>query len=250
MSVYDKLTIQFNDFNWILPKRSPPLHEVLLWLHSYVLISARMFTYEADERDTKELSKVEYFISFCLVSYVRVVRVCSVHYSFTVIELKENDSYLYLMSIFCYLDRFKTPTKFEILFLYSNIFTVFPKKEYMPEEYKSLLGYDKYSTSLPGLHWRWKPQAPPKSWYMHPNLHGVVTKETGFNNSTAVITSKIAQNSQPPNTRNPQIFQNLSKYRSQKMKVSYWRLIKIKGQLRKIWSAGSWRGAGSRCIPA
>ena len=106
-----------------------------------------MFTYEADERDTKELSKVEYFISFCLVSYVHVVRVCSVHYSFTVIELKENDSYLYLMSIFCYLDRFKTPTKSEILFLYSNIFTVFPKKEYMPEEYKSLLGYDKYKPS-------------------------------------------------------------------------------------------------------
>jgi len=31
-----------------------------------------MFSYEADEHDTKELSKVEYFISFCLVSYAHV----------------------------------------------------------------------------------------------------------------------------------------------------------------------------------
>jgi hypothetical protein len=37
----------------------PPLHEVRLWLRSYVLISASMFTYGADERDTKELSKVK-----------------------------------------------------------------------------------------------------------------------------------------------------------------------------------------------
>jgi len=190
MSVHDKLTIQFNDFNWILHKRSPPLHEVHLWLHSYVPISARMFTYEADERDTKELSKVEYFISFCLVSYVHVVRVYSVHYSFTVIELKENDSYLYLMSIFCSLDRFKTSTKSVILFLYSNIFTVFPKRNTCLINKRVF--WDMTSTSLPGLHWRWKPQAPPKSWYPHTKLHGVVTKKTSFNNSTAVITSKVA----------------------------------------------------------
>ena len=155
MSIYDNLTIQFNDFNWILHKRSPPPHEVHLWLHSYVLISARMFTYEADGYDTKELSNVEYFISFCLVSYAHVVRVYSVHYPFTVIELKDNNSYLYLMSIFYSLDRFKASTKSEILFLYSNIFTVFPKKNTCLEI--TTVFWDMTNTSLPGLHWRWKP---------------------------------------------------------------------------------------------
>jgi len=151
------------------------------------------------------------------------------------------------MSIFCSLDRFKTPTKSEILFLYSNIFTVFPKKNTC---LNTRVFWDTTNTSLPGLHWRWKPQAPPKSWYMHTKLHGVVTKKTRFNNSTAVITSKVAQNTQPPNTRNSKISQNLSlKYKRQKMQVSYWRLVKIKGQLREIWSTGSWRGARDRCIP-
>lgn len=167
------------------------------------------------------------------MSYVHVVRVYSVHNSFSVIGLKENDSYLYLMSIFCSLDRVKTSTKSEILFLYSNIFTVFPKKNTCLNNTRVF--WDLTSTSLHGLHWRWKPQTPPKSWYMHTKLHGVVTKKTGFNHSTAVITSKVAQNTQSPNTKKQQFFQNLSlKYRRQKMKVSYWRLVKIKGQLRKI----------------
>jgi hypothetical protein len=158
---------------------------------------------------------------------------------------------IYLMSIFCSLDRFKASIKSEILFLYSNIFTVFPRNNTYLKN--TTVFWDMTSTSLSGLHWRWKPQAPPKPWYMHTNLHGVVTKKTDFNNSTAVITSKVARNTRPPNTRNPQFFQNLtSKYRHQKSdmrQVSYWRLIKIKGQRRNIWSAGPWRGARNGCIP-
>ena len=184
------------------------------WLHSCATIS----TYKADDRNNQQLSKVQYFISFRLVSTVHAVRVYSVHYPFTVTWLKKNDSYFFTsMSIFCSLDRFKACIKSEILCLYSNIFTVFPKKNICLK--KTPVFWNITNTSLPGLRWRWKPQAPPKSWHMHTNLHGVVTQKTGFNISTVVITPKVAQYTHPPNTRNPQIFQNprvISKYRRQK----------------------------------